>query len=111
VSYEKNGKDASGVDYGRLTALLIEATKEQQALIHRQQEQIRAQQAKTKAQETRIDEQQAQIRTAAKLAQTQQAQIAELMSQVKAIQASLNTNGRSGAEVRTVKAQVPTIHQ
>jgi len=26
VSYEKNGADAQGVDYGRLTALLIEAT-------------------------------------------------------------------------------------
>jgi hypothetical protein len=30
VSYEQNGKDARGVDYSRLTALLIEATKEQQ---------------------------------------------------------------------------------
>ena len=40
VSYEKDGKDAQGVDYGRLTALLIEATKEQEALIHEQQEQI-----------------------------------------------------------------------
>jgi hypothetical protein len=40
VSYEKNGKDAQSVDYGRLTALLIEATKEQQALIHKQQAQI-----------------------------------------------------------------------
>jgi hypothetical protein len=30
VSYEENGKDARGVDYSRLTALLIEATKEQQ---------------------------------------------------------------------------------
>jgi len=40
VTYEDNGKDARGVDYSRLTALLIEATKEQQALIHKQQEQI-----------------------------------------------------------------------
>jgi len=40
VSYEENGKDARGVDYSRLTALLIEATKEQQALIHEQQAQI-----------------------------------------------------------------------
>ena len=40
VTYEKNGTDAHGVDYGRLTALLIEATKEQQQLIHQQQEQI-----------------------------------------------------------------------
>ena len=40
VTWDKNGKDAQSVDYGRLTALLIEATKEQQALIHQQQEQI-----------------------------------------------------------------------
>ncbi len=40
VTWEKNGKDAQSVDYGRLTALLIEATKEQQALIHKQQAQI-----------------------------------------------------------------------
>ena len=40
VTWEKNGKDAQGVDYSRLTALLIEATKEQQALIEKQQEQL-----------------------------------------------------------------------
>lgn len=40
VTWEKNGKDAQGVDYSRLTALLIEATKEQQSLIEQQQEQI-----------------------------------------------------------------------
>jgi len=33
VTYEKNGKDALGVEYARLTALLIEATKEQQSQI------------------------------------------------------------------------------
>ena len=111
VSYEDNGKDARGVDYSRLTALLIEATKEQQALIHRQRQQIRKQQAQLKAQETRIDEQQAQIRSSVKLAQTQQAQIAELMSQVKAIDASLKTSGRTGTEVRTVKAQTAMVQQ
>ena len=111
VTYEDNGKDARGVDYSRLTALLIEATKEQQALIHKQQQQIRAQQAKMKAQEARIDEQQAEISSSVKLAQSQQAQIALLGSQVKAIQASLKTNGRTGAEVRTVKAKVPTVQQ
>jgi hypothetical protein len=41
VSFEENGKDARGVDYSRLTALLIEATKEQQALIRDQQSEIR----------------------------------------------------------------------
>jgi trimeric autotransporter adhesin len=40
VTYEENGKDARAVDYTRLTALLIEATKEQQALIRKQQAQI-----------------------------------------------------------------------
>jgi hypothetical protein len=40
VTWDKNGKDAQSVDYSRLTALLIEATKEQQALIQQQQEQI-----------------------------------------------------------------------
>jgi hypothetical protein len=40
VTWDQNGKDAQSVDYSRLTALLIEATKEQQALIEQQQEQI-----------------------------------------------------------------------
>jgi hypothetical protein len=40
VTWDKNGSDAQGVDYSRLTALLIEATKEQQVLIQQQQEQI-----------------------------------------------------------------------
>jgi trimeric autotransporter adhesin len=40
VSYEANGTDARSVDYARLTALLIEATKEQQREIQRQQSQI-----------------------------------------------------------------------
>jgi hypothetical protein len=37
VSYEENGKDARGVDYSRLTALLIEATKEQQREFRQEQ--------------------------------------------------------------------------
>jgi hypothetical protein len=40
VTWEADGKNAQSVDYSRLTALLIEATKEQQALIEQQQEQI-----------------------------------------------------------------------
>jgi hypothetical protein len=36
VTYEDNGKDARGVDYSRLTALLIEATKQQQREFHQQ---------------------------------------------------------------------------
>ncbi len=83
VTWDKNGKDAQSVDYSRLTALLIEATKEQQSLINQQQAQIRA----------------------------QQAQIARLASQVKTIQVSLETSGQTGSEVRTVKAKVRTVQQ
>jgi hypothetical protein len=64
VSWDKDGKDAQGVDYGRLTALLIEAMKEQQSLIHEQQAQIRA----------------------------QQAQISRLAREVKAVRASVNSS-------------------
>ena len=44
VAYEENGQDAKGVDYARLTALLIEAVKEQQAQIrqlHREVEELK----------------------------------------------------------------------
>jgi hypothetical protein len=71
------------VDYGRLTALLIEATKEQQALIHNQQEQIRV----------------------------QQAQIARLSTQIKVIQTSLSGNGRTSSEIRPVKATMSVAKQ
>jgi len=83
VTWEKNGKDAQSVDYGRLTALLIEAAKEQQALIREQKEQIRA----------------------------QQAQIARLTRQVKTIQATLKAKGGRGSAIRTVKAEATTVRQ
>jgi hypothetical protein len=41
VSFEENGKDARGVDYSRLTALLIEAVKAQQKQITAQAGQVR----------------------------------------------------------------------
>ena len=41
VTYENNGRDARGVDYSRLTALLIEAVKQQQRQIQKQQRQIK----------------------------------------------------------------------
>lgn len=83
VTYEDNGKDARGVDYSRLTALLIEATKEQQRLIHKQQQQI----------------------------EKQQAEIARLSSQVKTIRASLNLNVRTGSEVRQINTHVTAVRQ
>jgi hypothetical protein len=42
VSYEENGKDARGVDYSRLTALLIEAIKQQQREIRDLKSELRA---------------------------------------------------------------------
>jgi hypothetical protein len=42
VSWEKNSKDAQGVDYARLTALLIEAVKQQQRVVKEQQREISA---------------------------------------------------------------------
>lgn len=45
VSYEDNGKDARGIDYARLTALLVEAVKDQQKQVQQQQAEIRRQQA------------------------------------------------------------------
>jgi len=97
VSYEKNGRDASGVDYGRLTALLIEATKEQQVLIHHQQEQIRVQKVQIEVERKRGD--------------AQQALIVQLPRQVKTIQATLKGNGQSGSAVRTVNAEGTTVRQ
>lgn len=90
VTFEPNGTDARSMDYSRLTALLIEAAKEQQALIGQLQRQIRARQTQMKA---------------------QQRQIARLNSQVKAIQASLKTNRGTDSEIRIVKAQIPTVKQ
>ncbi len=97
VTWEKDGRDAQGVDYGRLTALLIEATKEQQALIRKQQEQIQVQQMQMQVQRKRGD--------------AQQRQIARLTRQVKTIQSHFSDNGRSGSEVRAVKAEGTTARQ
>jgi hypothetical protein len=82
VSWNVDGKQAEGVDYGRLTALLIEATKEQQTLINQQREQIKA----------------------------QQAQIAQLAAQVKEIKASFKSSRRAAA-AQTVSAHASVMHQ
>jgi hypothetical protein len=54
VSYEENGKDARGVDYSRLTALLIEAVKQQQLQIKTQQQQIARLNRKVEVMETKL---------------------------------------------------------
>jgi hypothetical protein len=76
VTWSEDRKKAEGVDYSRLTALLIEATKEQQALIEQQQRQIK----------------------------DQEMRIVQLTSQVKEIQAVLETSKAAGAESHTAAA-------
>src|SRR5215472_16679389 len=71
VTWSPDGKSAEGVDYSRLTALLIEATKEQQRLIEEQQKHI----------------------------QDQESQISQLTSQVKEIQTALENRQSSRQEV------------
>jgi hypothetical protein len=88
VSWDSNGKDAQGVDYSRLTALLIEATKEQQELINSQQKQIAAQQVRMKV---------------------QQSEIAKLASEIRMVQTTLKSGGLMEAPTRTVSAKLATI--
>jgi hypothetical protein len=68
VSFEENGKDARGVDYSRLTALLIEATKEQQR-------EIRHQQAVLRTQASAILDLKSELRAARQTLQKVQAQV------------------------------------
>ena len=84
---------------------MLNAIKEQQGLIGKQHQQIRAQQAKIKEQEARFDEQQKQINSQTRLSKLQQSQIAQLMSQVGAIEAGLKNIAPHRSEVRTVKTQ------
>ncbi len=80
VEYEPNGTDARAVDYSRLTAVLIEAVKEQQTLIQAQRSQLKL----------------------------QQTEIGQLASQVRLIQASLRVKHGKAPNVSTSKARVPT---
>jgi hypothetical protein len=68
VSYEENGRDARGVDYSRLTALLIEATKEQQRELRQEQTEL----AKALRQ---IKQQQSLLRTQASAMQSLVAEV------------------------------------
>jgi hypothetical protein len=83
VSYEENGKDARGVDYSRLTALLIEATKEQQRQFRQQQaelakalRQIKQQQTLLRAQSSALRSLEAEVRQARQTLQKVKVQIA-----------------------------------
>jgi hypothetical protein len=62
VTFEDNGKDARGVDYSRLTALLIEATKEQQTELSKALREIKQQQSQLRAQSTAMKSLKAEVR-------------------------------------------------
>ncbi|MGO9539739.1 MAG: DNRLRE domain-containing protein [Terriglobales bacterium] len=69
VTWENNGKDARSVDYARLTALLIEATKEQQR-------QFELEQAVLRTQATAIRNLKAELRATRQSLQKVKAQVA-----------------------------------
>ncbi len=75
VTYEKNGVDAQSVDYNRLTALLIEATKQQQA-------EIASQRAEAAIQQAELTKVLRQIKTAQAQIHRQAATISSLKAQV-----------------------------
>jgi hypothetical protein len=83
VSYEENGKDARGVDYSRLTALLIEATKEQQRQFRQEQavlakalRQIKRQQSQLRAQNAALRTLQSEVRETRESLRKVKAQVA-----------------------------------
>jgi hypothetical protein len=54
VTYEDNGKDARSIDYARLTAVLVEAVKDQQKEIAQQHRAITQQQAQIRKLEAKV---------------------------------------------------------
>ena len=88
VTYEKNGVDARSVDYNRLTALLIEATKEQQA---------------------EIASQQAELTTALRQIKTAQAQIHRQAATISSLKAQVHDGAETLRQVRQQLA--PRVNQ
>jgi hypothetical protein len=71
VTWDKDGENAQSVDYGRLTALLIEATKQQQGEVREQQveltkaqQEIKQQQILLRAQTAAMQSLEAEVRDA-----------------------------------------------
>ncbi|MGO9272413.1 MAG: tail fiber domain-containing protein [Terriglobia bacterium] len=78
VNYEENGKDARGIDYARLTALLVEAVKEQQKEVQQQQAQVRQQHRQIQQQRSMVQQQEKQIRQQKDEIRTLQARVQRL---------------------------------
>ena len=90
VTYEKNGVDARSVDYNRLTALLIEAAKEQQAEIASQQAEL------TKALDL-IKTEQAKIHRQAATISSLKAQIHDGVETLRQVRQQTSPSGRPAA--------------
>jgi hypothetical protein len=84
VAWDKDKQKVKAVDYTRLTPLLIEAIKEQQQLIQKQQAQLKAEDV------------------AAKI---QQAQLNDLTVQMKTVQTALKMNGQTNSPVLASNTQ------
>jgi Chaperone of endosialidase len=80
VTYEKNGVDAQSVDYTRLTALLIEATKQEQAEIAGALQEIRSERATIRKQAASIAILKAQVGNDAKTLRQVKQQLATRQS-------------------------------
>ena len=96
VSFEDNGKDAQGVEYSRLTAVLIEAVKEQQG-------QIRRGQTTAKEQEGELQQERAQLAKALRLITQQQSL---LQAQASALRSLKNEVRETRETLRKLNVQV-----
>jgi hypothetical protein len=83
VSFEENGKDAQGVDYSRLTALLIEAVKQQQRQIQGEQTTAREQQRELQQEQTQLAKALRQIKQQQRLLRAQASAMRSLKNEVR----------------------------
>lgn len=111
VEYEKNGKDARGIDYPKLTALLIEATKEQQKMIQKQAREISSQQAAFKVQQTQLAHLSGQLTAVQSMLvsdHAEQARTAGMAGQVKSAQSRFASGRPANSQPPSTIAQLAT---
>ena len=94
VQWEKNGKDARGVDYARLTALLIEATKAQQAEFIKQNAQLMRAIGTIKSQQAQIHRQAASMKALTEQVRTTSESMKQVKQQMTSSQAATSQAAR-----------------
>jgi hypothetical protein len=103
VTWDKDGKDAQSVDYSRLTALLIEATKEQQR-------QIQQEQAANNEQRREIQQGQAQLAKALRQIKQQQNVLRAQAAAMQSLKAEVRETRETLLKVKTqVTTAQPTL--